>query len=154
MGQIEKLDLWSWSCLFAFMMAIVRLPHALNMEIYSMYGIDTSAIGGDEDPFLKDGVYSANGDETVPILSVGFICTRGWEKTRFNPSGIRTFIREYEDAASANLLEGRGTKSGAHVDILRNFALIEDIIRVAAGASGEDLGGHRVHSDFQRVSKY
>ncbi|KAL4321988.1 hypothetical protein AHAS_Ahas14G0165500 [Arachis hypogaea] len=59
------------------------------MEIYSMYGIDTSAIGGDEDPFLKDGVYSANGDETDPLLSAGFICARGWRgKTRFNPLGI------------------------------------------------------------------
>ncbi|XLS74207.1 hypothetical protein HN51_031072 [Arachis hypogaea] len=81
-----------------------RLPHAPNMEIYSMYGV-----------------------------------------------GIPT---EYEDAAPANLLEGRGTQSGAHVDILENFALIEDIIRVAAGASVEDLGRHRVHSYFQRVSKY
>ncbi|QHO15659.1 Phospholipid:diacylglycerol acyltransferase [Arachis hypogaea] len=106
----------------------MSLPHAPNMEIYSMYGIDTSAIGGDEDSFLKDGVYNANWDETVPVLSA--------------------------DAAPANLLEGRGTQSGAHVDILENFALIEDIIRVAAGASGEDLGRHRVHSDFQRVSKY
>ncbi|XLS74202.1 hypothetical protein HN51_031067, partial [Arachis hypogaea] len=75
--------------------------------------IDTSAIGGDEDSFLKDGVYNANWDETVPVLSA--------------------------DAAPANLLEGRGTQSGAHVDILENFALIEDIIRVAAGASVEDL---------------
>ncbi|XLR23550.1 hypothetical protein S83_051450, partial [Arachis hypogaea] len=38
--------------------------------------IDTSAIGGDEDLFLKDGVYSANGDETDPLLSAGFICAR------------------------------------------------------------------------------
>ncbi|QHN83350.1 Phospholipid:diacylglycerol acyltransferase [Arachis hypogaea] len=88
----------------------MSLPHAPNMEIYSMYGIDTSAIGGDEDPFLKDGVYSANGDETVPVLSADFIFARGWRgKTRFNPSGIQTFIREYEDAAPANLLEGRRT---------------------------------------------
>ncbi|QHO11981.1 Phospholipid:diacylglycerol acyltransferase [Arachis hypogaea] len=74
----------------------------------SKYGdllyIDTSAIGGDEDPFLKDGVYSANGDETDPLLSAGFICAR--------------------DAAPANLLEGRGTQSGAHVDILGKFTLI------------------------------
>ncbi|QHO19354.1 hypothetical protein HN51_061976 [Arachis hypogaea] len=72
-----------------------RLPHALDMEIYSMYGVG------------------------IPTL-VG--------KTRFNPSGIQTFIREYEHAAPANLLEGRGTQSGAHVDILGNFVLIEDII--------------------------
>ncbi|MED6193005.1 Phospholipid:diacylglycerol acyltransferase 1 [Stylosanthes scabra] len=155
-----------------------KLPDAPDMEIYSMYGvgipterayvyrstpqsechipfqIDTSANGGDEDPCLKDGVYSANGDETVPVLSAGFMCAKGWRgTTRFNPSGIRAYIREYEHNPPANLLEGRGTQSGAHVDILGNFALIEDIIRVAAGASGEDLGGDRVHSDIFKWSE-
>ncbi|KAJ9128918.1 hypothetical protein P3X46_034333 [Hevea brasiliensis] len=143
-----------------------RLPNAPEMEIYSMYGvgipterayvyklasttecsipfqIDTSATGGIENSCLKDGVFSVNGDETVPVLSAGFMCAKGWRgKTRFNPSGI------------PNLLEGRGTQSGAHVDILGNFALIEDIIRVAAGATGEDLGGDQIHSDIFKWSE-
>ncbi|QHO07655.1 Phospholipid:diacylglycerol acyltransferase [Arachis hypogaea] len=116
-----------------------RLPHAPDMEIYSMYGV---------------GIPTANGDETIPVLSPGFMCAKGWwGKTRFNPSGIRTFIREYEHTAPANLLKGRGTHSSAHVDILGNFTLIEDIIRVAAGASGDDLGGHRVHSEIFKGSE-
>ncbi|KAH9713529.1 phospholipid:diacylglycerol acyltransferase 1 [Citrus sinensis] len=146
------------------------LPTAPDMEIYSLYGvglpterayvykltsaecgipfqIDTSA--DDEDSCLKDGVYSVDGDETVPVLSAGFMCAKGWRgKTRFNPSGIRTYIREYDHSPPANLLEGRGTLSGNHVDIMGNFALIEDIIRVAAGATGEDLGGNQVYSDI------
>lgn len=154
------------------------LPNAPDMEIYSMYGvgipterayvykfapqsechipfqIDTSADGGHEHSCLKDGVYCSDGDETVPVLSAGFMCAKAWRgRTRFNPSGIRTFIREYDHAPPANLLEGRGTQSGAHVDILGNFALLEDIIRVAAGASGEDLGGDRVHSDIFKWSE-
>ena len=148
------------------------------MEIYSMYGvgvpterayvykltppsecyipfqIDTSAEGGSEDSCLKGGVFSVDGDETVPVLSAGFMCAKGWRgKTRFNPSGIHTYIREYNHAPPANLLEGRGTQSGAHVDIMGNFALIEDIIRVAAGATGEDLGGDRVYSDIFKWSE-
>lgn len=148
------------------------------MEIYSLYGvgvpterayiyklspaadcyipfqIDTSADGEDEDSCLKDGVYSVDGDETVPVLSAGFMCAKGWRgKTRFNPSGIRTHIREYEHSPPANLLEGRGTQSGAHVDIMGNFALIEDIMRVAAGATGEDLGGDRVYTDIFKWSE-
>ncbi|KAG8657093.1 phospholipid:diacylglycerol acyltransferase 1 isoform X1 [Manihot esculenta] len=155
-----------------------KLPNAPEMEIYSMYGvgipterayvyklastaecsipfqIDTSVTGGSENSCLKDGVFSVNGDETVPVLSAGFMCAKGWRgKTRFNPSGIRTYIREYNHAPPANLLEGRGTQSGAHVDILGNFALIEDIIRVAAGATGEDLGGDQVHSDIFKWSE-
>ncbi|KDP33885.1 hypothetical protein JCGZ_07456 [Jatropha curcas] len=155
-----------------------RLPNAPEMEIYSMYGvgvpterayvykltstaecsipfqIDTSATGRSENSCLKDGVFSVNGDETVPVLSAGFMCAKGWRgKTRFNPSGIRTYTREYNHAPPANLLEGRGTQSGAHVDIMGNFALIEDIIRVAAGATGEDLGGDRVYSDIFKWSE-
>lgn len=133
-----------------------RLPNAPEMEIFSLYGvgipterayvyklsaaadcyipfqIDTLADSANECSCLKGGVYNVNGDETVPVLSAGYMCAKGWRgKTRFNPSGIRTHVREYDHAPPANLLEGRGTQSGAHVDIMGNFALIEDIIRVA-----------------------
>ncbi|TKY64292.1 Phospholipid:diacylglycerol acyltransferase 1 [Spatholobus suberectus] len=156
-----------------------KLPNAPDTEIFSMYGvglpterayvykltplaecyipfeIDTTQDGGsDEDSCLKGGVYTVDGDETVPVLSSGFMCAKGWRgKTRFNPSGIRTYIREYDHSPPANLLEGRGTQSGAHVDIMGNFALIEDVIRVAAGATGEDLGGDRVYSDIFKWSE-
>lgn len=154
-----------------------KLPTAPDMEIFSMYGvgipterayvykatsqaecfipfqIDTSVEGGNECSCLNGGVFNVDGDETVPVLSAGFMCAKAWRgKTRFNPSGIRTYIREYVHAPPANLLQGRGTQSGAHVDIMGNFALIEDIIRVAAGASGDDLGGDQVHSDIYKWS--
>ncbi|XP_044497490.1 phospholipid:diacylglycerol acyltransferase 1-like isoform X1 [Mangifera indica] len=155
-----------------------KLPNAPDMEIFSLYGsglptergyvykfssaaecyipfhIDTSANGGDEDSCLLDGVYTVDGDQTVPVLSAGYMCAKGWRgKTRFNPSGIRTFIREYDHSPPANLLEGRGTLSGDHVDIMGNFALIEDILRVAAGATGEELGGDQVYSDIFKWSE-
>ncbi|XP_059644850.1 phospholipid:diacylglycerol acyltransferase 1-like [Cornus florida] len=155
-----------------------KLPYAPEMEIYSMYGvgipterayiyrltpsaecyipfqIDTSADGEHDDSCLKDGVFTVDGDETVPVLSAGFMCAKGWRgKTRFNPSGIRTYVREYDHAPPANFLEGRGTQSGAHVDIMGNFALIEDVIRIAAGATGEDLGGDQVHTDIFKWSE-
>ncbi|CAH9118516.1 unnamed protein product [Cuscuta europaea] len=156
-----------------------RLPNAPEMEIYSMYGvgipterayvyrqvpsaaecdipfqIDTSAGIADEESCLRDGVYTVDGDETVPVLSSGFMCAKGWRgKTRFNPSGVKTYIREYEHAPPSNLLEGRGTQSGAHVDIMGNFALIEDIMRVAAGGTGEDLGGDQVYSQIFKWSE-
>lgn len=161
-----------------FFLMLSRLPNAPEMEIFSMYGvgipterayvyklgpspecyipfqIDTSAEGGIECPCLKGGVFSVDGDETVPILSAGFMFAKGWRgKTRFNPSGIRSYIREYNHAPPSNLLEGRGTQSGAHVDIMGNFALIEDILRVAAGAAGDELGGDQVHSDIFKWSE-
>ncbi|PIN24691.1 Diacylglycerol O-acyltransferase [Handroanthus impetiginosus] len=155
-----------------------RLPNAPDMEIFSMYGIgipterayvykqvsaaecyipfqiDTSAHEDDDEVCLKDGVFTVDGDETVPVLSAGFMSAKGWRgKTRFNPSGIKTYVREYDHAPPSNLLEGRGTQSGAHVDIMGNFALIEDVMRIAAGATGEELGGDRVYSDIFKWSE-
>jgi len=123
-------------------------------DCYIPFQIDALADGANECSCLKGGVYNVNGDETVPVLSAGYMCAKAWRgKTRFNPSGIRTYVREYDHAPPANLLEGRGTQSGAHVDIMGNFALIEDIIRVAAGATGEDLGEDRVYSDIFKWSE-
>jgi len=123
-------------------------------DCYIPFQIDTLAEDATENSCLASGVYNVNGDETVPVISTGYMFAKGWRgKTRFNPSGLRTYLREYDHAPPANLLEGRGTQSGAHVDIMGNFALIEDIIRVAAGATGEDLGGDRVYSDIFKWSE-
>ncbi|XP_051113394.1 putative phospholipid:diacylglycerol acyltransferase 2 [Andrographis paniculata] len=156
-----------------------KLPNAPEMEIYCLYGvgiptersyvyklssprkhrsiplrIDTSANGGRTGSCLKGGVYFVDGDESVPVLSAGFMCAKGWQgKTRFNPSGIATYVREYRHKMPANLLEGRGVESGGHVDIMGNFGLIEDVLRVAAGASGAELGGDRVFSEIRKMSK-
>ena len=118
-----------------------------SLECSIPFQIDTSADGGPGMEYLRSGVFSVDGDETVPVLSAGLMCAKAWRgKTRFNPAGLKTYVREFDHAPPANLLEGRGTQSGAHVDIMGNFALIEDIIRVAAGATGEELGGDQVYS--------
>lgn len=95
-----------------------------------------------------------DGDGSVPVISAGFMCARGWRgKTRFNPSGIRTYLREYRHKVPTSLLEGRGLESSAHVDIMGNVALIEDILRVAAGARGMDIGGDTIYSEIMRMSE-
>lgn len=82
------------------------------------------------------------------------MCAKGWRgKTRFNPSGSGTYIREYRHKPPASLLEGRGAESGGHVDIMGNVALMEDILRVAAGASGAEVGGDRIYSDILKMSE-
>lgn len=117
------------------------------------FQIDTSA-DGSSNGCLKGGVYFVDGDETVPVLTAGFMCAKGWQgKTRFNPSGIATYTREYKHKPPMSLLEGRGLESGAHVDIMGNVALIEDVVRVAAGATGAELGGDKIHSDIMRMSE-
>eukprot|EP00246_Nothoceros_aenigmaticus_P012763 TRINITY_DN4098_c0_g1_i3.p1 TRINITY_DN4098_c0_g1~~TRINITY_DN4098_c0_g1_i3.p1 ORF type:complete len:474 (-),score=70.18 TRINITY_DN4098_c0_g1_i3:742-2163(-) len=155
------------------------LPNAPDMEVLCMYGtgmltersyiyklspssdrcyipfrIDTSA-DGDSEGCLKGGVHFVDGDETVPTLSAGFMCAKAWKgKTRYNPSGSASFVREYDHAPPSNvILEGRGTQSGSHVDVLGNFALLEDILLVVSGASGKELGGDRVYSDIFKWSE-
>ncbi|PPR89413.1 hypothetical protein GOBAR_AA31272 [Gossypium barbadense] len=151
----------------------MKLPDAPNMEIYCSYGvgiptersyvyklspsnkckripyqIDTS-VDGEDRSCLKSGVYFADGDESVPVLSAGFMCAKGWKgRTRFNPSGINTYVREYQSKPLTS-----GIKSTAHVDIMGNIALIEDILRVAAGATGEEIGGNKIYSDILRMSE-
>ncbi|KAL2611173.1 hypothetical protein R1flu_022865 [Riccia fluitans] len=141
------------------------LPNAPELEIYCLYGVGIltersyiyklsptsdscyipfridSSVEGESEGCLKGGVHFVDGDETVPALSTGYMCQKGWRgKTRYNPHGLKTFVKEYDHTPPANLLEGRGTQSGSHVDMLGNFALIEEVMRVAAGASGEDIG--------------
>ncbi|ESQ37531.1 hypothetical protein EUTSA_v10002852mg [Eutrema salsugineum] len=156
-----------------------KLPDAPEMEMYSLYGvgiptersyiyklstssgkcksnipfrIDGSVDG--KDVCLKGGARFVDGDESVPVISAGFMCAKGWRgKTRFNPSGMETFVREYKHKPPGSLLENRGTESGAHVDIMGNVGLIEDVLRIAAGASGQELGGDRVYSDVLKISE-
>ncbi|ERN13258.1 hypothetical protein AMTR_s00040p00234940 [Amborella trichopoda] len=153
-----------------------KLPNAPEMEMYCLYGvgiptersyvykdspsdkcsipfkIDSGASGGGG--CLKGGVYLVDGDESVPVLSAGFMCAKGWRgKNRFNPEGMPTHVREYRHLPPTNLLEGRGMQSGAHVDIMGNVALIEDIMRVAAGATGRDIGGDRIYSQILQFSE-
>lgn len=116
------------------------------------FQIDVSA-DGEQGNSLKNGVHFVDGDESVPVLSAGFMCAKGWRgRTRFNPSGITTYIREYQHKPPGSLLEGRGLESGAHVDIMGNVALIEDVLRVAAGATGSEIGSDRIYSDINQMS--
>ncbi|KAJ8426305.1 hypothetical protein Cgig2_007828 [Carnegiea gigantea] len=157
----------------------LKLPNAPDMEIYCLYGvgvptdrayiyklssldrcrsipyrIDSSANARNPGGCLKGGIYFSDGDASVPIISAGFMCARGWRgKTRFNPSGAPTYVREYGHKAPSSLLDGRGSESGAHVGIMGNVALIEDVLRVAAGATREELGGDRIFSDIMSMSR-
>ncbi|CAI5986044.1 unnamed protein product [Closterium sp. NIES-64] len=106
---------------------------------------------------LTEGAYFTDGDETAPVLSMGLPCAKLWRgRTRFNPAASPTYLREYEHRPTSGLLAGRSTQSGSHVDIMGNFALIEDILRVAAGATGAEIGGDQIYSDIlhwaERVS--
>ena len=146
-----------------------RLPLAPNLKIFCFYGvgkatersyfyredqdpnsslnvtIDTSAMTGNVDR----GVILGEGDGTVPLLSNGYMCAKGWHIKRFNPAGVK--IKLYEMPHEGDRFSRRGgpntgdscsdfllfeimlTSIGDHVDILGRSSLNDLILRVAGG---------------------
>ena len=103
-----------------------RLPLAPNLKIYCFYGIgkktersyfyredqdpssklnvtiDTSLTMGDVD----HGIVLGEGDGTVPLLSNGYMCAKGWKMERYNPAGVQ--IKVYEMPHEPDRFSPRG----------------------------------------------
>lgn len=146
-----------------------RLPLAPKLKIYCFYGVGKSTERSyfyreDQDPnssvnvtidtsltrgAVDHGVIPGEGDGTVPLLSNGYMCARGWHIKRFNPAGVK--ITVYEMPHEPDRFSPRGgpntgkSKSilltllrlliriGDHVDILGRASLNDLILRVAGG---------------------
>ena len=91
-----------------------RLPKAPNLKIFCFYGIgketersyyyregvdpsknltltiDTS-VSKDE---VINGIIPGEGDGTVPLLSNGYMCAKGWKIKRYNPAGVKVKVYE------------------------------------------------------------
>ena len=86
-----------------------RLPRAPNLKIYCIYGVgkptersyyyreepnptawvnQTIDTGLNEDD-IDHGVVMGEGDGTVNLLSMGYMCAKGWKMKRYNPAGVR-----------------------------------------------------------------
>ncbi|KAI7982977.1 putative phospholipid:diacylglycerol acyltransferase 2 [Camellia lanceoleosa] len=119
------------------------------METYCLYGVGI--------PTERSYIYKlslSNRCKSIPFQIDSSANESGWRgRKRFNPSGIATYIREYRHKPPASFLAGRGLESGAHVDIMGNVALIEDVLRVDVGAIGVELGGEEIYSDIIRISE-
>ena len=101
----------------------------------------------DPDARLQHGIYMADGDGTVPLISLGYMCVKGWQRmsnaadaVNLNPSAIKVVTKEYLDvpAAGSSVNVRGGPKSGDHVDILGNYECISDVLRIAANFPGDD----------------
>ena len=146
-----------------------RLPLAPNLKIYCFYGVGKSTERSyfyreDQDPnsslnvtidtsltrgVVDHGVIPGEGDGTVPLLSNGYMCARGWHIKRFNPAGVK--ITVYEMPHEPDRFSPRGgpntgksnpvpwtllrllIRLGDHVDILGRASLNDLILRVAGG---------------------
>ena len=128
--------------------------------------IDTRVSGGEVDR----GVVLGEGDGTVPLLSIGYMCSRGWKIRRYNPAATQviTFEMPHEpdrfnprggpntgqSLALSPQHEGAALTCGYigdHVDILGRQSLNDLILRVAAG-KGDSIEDHVV-SNIVEYSK-
>ncbi|KAJ8598763.1 hypothetical protein CTAYLR_009868 [Chrysophaeum taylorii] len=141
---------------------LAPLPDAPSTKIYCLHGVGkptprrisfapiTPFAPGQPNERLyqisrKGGVHTTNGDGTVPLLSLGFMCARGWASTSLNPARMRVLTKEYvhedlpaREAMSRPLefVQGLANEKDAdHITILGNRELIADVIDIV-------LGGH------------
>lgn len=103
-------------------------------------------------PWIKAGIRYSDGDGTVPLVSLGFMCARGWRERKFNPGGVDVRIREYKHNPVSLIYDARGGPATSdHVDIMGNHELIKDILRVAGRAY--DAVPERIESDIREIAR-
>jgi phospholipid:diacylglycerol acyltransferase len=105
----------------------------------------------------KNGVKLGNGDGTIPLLSLGYMCRNGWvDNAKLNPSAIKIRTREFENAGGLwsdinDPLRG-GPNAADHVDIMGNVKMVEDIVRIATGWGADQLED-RIISDIDELGR-
>ncbi|KAJ1844209.1 phospholipid:diacylglycerol acyltransferase, partial [Coemansia sp. RSA 2703] len=157
-----------------------QLPNAPNMTIYCLYGHGATterayfyaadAVTGEGvlheefgTPALRIdkraraqtsnvdiGIVHGEGDGTVPLLSLGYMCADAWRKPLFNPHGVRVVTREFVHNPLAAFKDIRGGAGASdHINILGNHDVTADLLRVVAG------NGHDVEDQFNsNIRKY
>lgn len=131
-----------------------RLPLAPNLKIFCFYGYgkDTERAyyyREDTDPTTQTnvtidtaytdatagsdhGVVMGEGDGTVNLLSLGYMCNAGWRMKRYNPAGVKIKIQEMPHEPDRFSPRG-GPNTGEHVDILGRSSLNDLILKIAGG---------------------
>ncbi|KAJ2889572.1 phospholipid:diacylglycerol acyltransferase, partial [Coemansia aciculifera] len=96
------------------------------------------------------GIVHGEGDGTVPLLSLGYMCASGWRKPLYNPHGVRVVTREFLHNPLAAFKDIRGGAGASdHINILGNYDVTADMLRIVAGR------GHLVEDQFSSdILKY
>lgn len=112
-------------------------------------GVPAHPLGG-----VDDGVRLADGDGTVPLLSLGALCARHWRDGALNPGNARVVTRESRHAPLDFLKAGLNTRGGPrsadHVDVLGHADILADVVAIATGSGGALTD--RFHSDVRAIA--
>jgi phospholipid:diacylglycerol acyltransferase len=121
--------------------------------------LDTSV----EDPAnnVIHGVKYVDGDGSVPLLSLGYICADGWRRkdTGLNPGKSKVVTREYQHKQETPFddpMRG-GPYSGEHVDVMGNLDMMTDFLKVVSDFEDDTVEDHFVsdiHEIAEKISKH
>ena len=162
------------------------LPHAPNMRIFCLYGVgidterayyyrqnleprmeseeaDVSDLPVVLDPSVENvtqkthsGIRYTNGDGSVPLLSLGYLCADAWRRadSGLNPSRTEVITREYPNKSEFSVDDPMrsGPRSAEHVDILGNIDMTEDFLRVVTDFEIEKVATNHIVSDIIEVA--
>ena len=145
------------------------LPLAPHLKIYCFYGvgvptersyvfkydasrddlhIDTSVTIPEWK--VEKGVQYSDGDGTVPLSSLSYMCMEGWKKKKLNPASIEVRTKEYVHDPAKLSMRG-GPKASDHVNILGNYEMILDILEIAGGLDVEERITTNIKDKFNAV---
>lgn len=103
---------------------------------------------------LYKGVHHVDGDATVPLLSLSYMCTHAWRNfIHLNPSNIKIITREFKHAPTNRVTDLRGGPGTSdHVDILGNHDLTLDILKIASNFGDVSVEGDRIYSNIHEIN--
>ena len=103
---------------------------------------------------VHSGVKFTDGDGTVPLISLGFMCSAGWKGTPLNPANAAVITREYLEV-NATMAILRAATSTDHVDIMGNSNVIADLLKIVGvrrrGAASGVGEGRREEEEKERA---
>jgi phospholipid:diacylglycerol acyltransferase len=126
---------------------------SIPSEEYIPYILDSSV--NDPAKHVHFGTRSSDGDISVPLISLGYMCVDRWKNSKkLNPSNIKVTTREYkhkEEFQVNDPMRG-GPYSADHVDILGNVDSVTDLLKIITEFETGDLQDQIV-SDIVAISQ-
>ena len=101
--------------------------------------------------YTYHGVTNGNGDGTVPLISLGYMCVEGWQNKDLNPSGIPVTTIEYPNRPDTSVRGGRNTAD--HVDILGNYKLTMEVLQLVSGGELKTQIQSNIVNDAKKVKQ-
>ncbi|KAL7559038.1 hypothetical protein ACA910_016380 [Epithemia clementina (nom. ined.)] len=103
------------------------------------------------------GVKYSDGDGSVPLLSLGYLCADAYQRpsSGLNPSKSAVYTREYPHRPEFTVDDPMrsGPKSADHVDVLGNVDMTTDLLRVLTDFEVEKVNENKIHSDIYRIAE-